>query len=185
MFPQFPQTSHFPAYFHSSARKEREKSRRRGPQDGVQWVPGWLRRRWASLEEASGKPRGGWSLRPSSELIGTALLFYPPTKACSFRKAYYPPAEQLLQSRFTAAARGARTIPFLASRTSASLIYTQVSFLILCQRDLWNLRPHHWVSFMFMFFRTVILYFFIFFFFFFLFFWDAFPNVHILVRRMS
>lgn len=104
MFPQFPQTSHFPAYFHSSARKAREKSRRRGPQDGVQRVPGWLRRRWASLEEASGKPRRGWGLRPSSELIGTALLFYPPTKACSFRKAYYPPAEQLLQSRFTAAA---------------------------------------------------------------------------------
>lgn len=101
--PQFPQTSHFPAYFHSSARKERGKSRR-GPQDGVQRVPGWLRRRWASLEEASGKPRRGWGLRPSSELIGTALLFYPPTKTCSFRKAYCPAAEQLLQSRFTAAA---------------------------------------------------------------------------------
>lgn len=108
MFPQFPQTSHFPAYFHSSARKETERSRRREPRDGVQRVPGWLGRRWASLEEVSGKPRGGWGLRPSSELIGTALLFYPPTKACSFWKAYYPPADQLPQSRFTAAAERSR-----------------------------------------------------------------------------
>lgn len=41
------------------------------------------------LEEVRGKSRGGWDLRPSSELIGTAVLFYPPTKTCSFWKAYY------------------------------------------------------------------------------------------------
>lgn len=75
-------------------------------------MPEWLRRRWASLEEASGKPRGGWGLRPFSELIGTALLFYPPTKACSFGKASYPPAQQLLQSRFTAAAERSQHASF-------------------------------------------------------------------------
>lgn len=53
---------------------------------------------------------------PSSELIGTALLFYPPTKACSFRKASYPPAEELLQSLFTAAAERSQH-PFFFSLT--------------------------------------------------------------------
>lgn len=184
MFPQFPQTSHFPAYFHSSARKEREKSRRRGPQDGVQWVPGWLRRRWASLEEASGKPRGGWSLRPSSELIGTALLFYPPTKACSFRKAYYPPAEQLLQSRFTAAAERSPHHSFSGlTHFSQSNLHTGI---------IPDSVPARFVKFktspLSKFYFHVFSYshfIFLYLFFFFLFFWDAFPNVHILVQRMS
>lgn len=105
MFPQFPQTSHFPAYFHSSTRKEGEASRRRPPQDGgtagarVAEEEGGLR----SRRRAGSRGEGGACVCPG-ELIGTALLFYPPTKACSFGKAHCPTARQPLQSRFTAAA---------------------------------------------------------------------------------
>lgn len=54
-------------------------------------VPGWWRWRrrrrsvrWGAFEEVSGKPGRGWGLRPASELIGTALLFYPPTERVVF-----------------------------------------------------------------------------------------------------
>lgn len=38
----------------------------------------------AHFEEVSGKPGRGWDLCSASELIGTALLFYPPTERVVF-----------------------------------------------------------------------------------------------------
>lgn len=72
---------------------------------GVRRVPGRRRGRvgFAGGGEREAEGRGGACVRPG-ELIGTALLFYPPTKACSFGKAHCRTARQPLQSRFTAAA---------------------------------------------------------------------------------
>lgn len=62
-----------------------KESRREEEDLGVEkgGVPGW-RWRWGAFEEVSGKLREGWGLHPASELIGTALLFYPPTERVVF-----------------------------------------------------------------------------------------------------
>lgn len=79
MFPQFAQTSHFPAWFHSSARKEEEDLRAGSVDEEVVLV----RAGGCVFEESSGK-LSGRGLHPASELIGTALLFYPPTERVAF-----------------------------------------------------------------------------------------------------
>lgn len=123
------------------------------------WEGGGLR----SRRRAGSQGEGGACVHSVSSLEQRCCFILLPKCVVLGRHPIHQPS-----SSFSRASppqqRGASTLPFLASHTSASLTYTQVSFLILCERDLWNLRPHHWVSFIFMFFRTVILYFFIFFF---------------------
>lgn len=126
MFPQFPQTLHFPAYFHSNARKESERAGEEDLRVGFRGCQGGGGG-GAVSEEVSGKPGKGWGLLLASELIGTALLFYPPTKACSFWKAYEPPASQLPQSPLTTAAERSHPHPSLPSTLTDIFSHTSLS----------------------------------------------------------
>lgn len=114
MFPQFPQTLHLPAYFRRSPRKktsERRERAREGRREEVDLRVGLAgcqagggRGGEARSDEVSGKLKGregGWgggrglSPRPS-ELIGTAVLFYPPTECVVFgRHTSRRPASEL------------------------------------------------------------------------------------------
>ena len=169
MFPQFPQTSHFPAYFHSIARREHEKrgGGGGGPQGGVG------RGARVEVEEEVGciwggerEVGGGWGLHPASELIGTALLFYPPTEHVVFgRHTSYQPASSLsrplpLQQRGATPTRSALntyTHTHTHTHTPASLTYPQVSSLlswvsvVKLRLDCPRLGQLYWVSFFFFF----------------------------------